>query len=267
VLWWHFLVSAPVSKENGQMAETDQLRCVHCGKTVTEMTKDHVFPDSWYPETTPDSTQRWTVPSCSACNNRLGSIEKKVFSRLALCIDPRKAEAAGLSAKVRCSLGIGVEGLGAVEAEHRRKQKLGLMAAIKPHESAASASILPGLGSHAGFEDKELPQIRIPADLLNTVADKIVRGCEYSLSGRIVEKPYRIQIFFAHDHNVPDVLARALKGPSAKKVRLGPGFSVVRIAAHDAPDSVVYKITLWGTLAFYAVILPSDESEIATPAN
>jgi hypothetical protein len=249
------------------MAETDQLRCVHCGKTLTKTTKDHVFPDSWYPETTPADTQRWTVPSCSACNNRLGSIEKKVFSRLALCIDPRKAEAAGVSAKAMRSLGIGIEGLAAEEAEHRRKQKLGLIAAIKPHEPAASASILPGLGSHVGFKDEELPQVKIPADLLHSVADKIVRGCEYSLSGRIVEEPYGIQIFFVHDHNVPDELARALKSSGAKEAHLGPGFSVIRVAAHDAPESVVYKITLWGTLAFYAVILPSDESELATPAS
>jgi len=249
------------------MATTDQLRCVHCGKALTETTKDHVFPDSWYPETTPDDTQRWTVPSCSACNNRLGSIEKKVFSRLALCIDPRKAEAAGLSAKVMRSLGSGIDGLGAEEAEHRRKHKLGLIAAIKPHEPEASGSRLPGLGSHAGFKDEELPQIRIPADLLHVVADKIVRGCEYSLSGRIVEKPYGIQIFFVHDHNVPDELTRALKSSGATRAHLGPGFSVIRVAAHDAPESVVYKITLWGTLSFYAVILPSEESETATPAN
>jgi len=242
------------------MAKTDQLRCVHCGKTVNETTKDHVFPDSWYPETTSDDTQRWTVPSCSGCNNRLGSIEKKVFSRLALCIDPRKAEAAGLSAKVMRSLGIGIEGLGAEEAEHRRKQKLGLIAAIKPHEPAASASILPGLGSHAGFKDEELPQVRIPADLLHTVADKIVRGCEYSLSGRIVEKPYSIQIYFVHDHNVPDGVTRALKSSGAEKAHLGPGFSVIRVAARDAAESVLYKITLWGTLAFHAVILSSDET-------
>ena len=256
-----------ISKENGQMVETVQLRCVHCGKAVTETTKDHVFPDSWYPETTPDDTQRWTVPSCGPCNNRLSSIERKVFSRLALCIDPRKAEAAGLSAKVMRSLGIGVEGLCAEEAEHRRKQKLGLMAAIKPYESAASASMLPGLGSHAGFRDEDLPQVRIPADLLHEVAYKIVRGCEYRLAGRIIEKPYGIQIFFVHDHNVPDDLARALRSSGADRAHLGPGFSVIRVAAQDEPDAVVYKVTLWGTLAFYAVILPSGETEVAAPAS
>lgn len=249
------------------MAETAQLRCVHCGNTVAEATKDHVFPDSWYPEKTPNDTQRWTVPSCSACNNRLGSIEKKVFSRLALCIDPRKAEAAGLSTKVMRSLGVGVEGLDAEEAEHRRKQKLGLIAAIKPHDPAASASTLPGLGSHPGFKDEELPQIRIPADLLNAVADKIVRGCEYSMASRIVEKPYGIQIFFVHDHNVPDELTRALNSSGAEKTHLGPGFSVIRVMAHDAPETVVYKITLWGTLVFYAVIMASDDGEIVTPAQ
>ena len=66
---------------------------------------------SWYPETAQQRSQRWTVPSCGTCNNKLGAMEKEVFNRLALCVDPRKAEAAGLSAKAIRSMGIGVEGL------------------------------------------------------------------------------------------------------------------------------------------------------------
>jgi hypothetical protein len=59
------------------MAESVSLQCIHCGAAVDETTKDHVFPASWYPETTPEEIQRWTAPSCGACNNRLGSIEKR----------------------------------------------------------------------------------------------------------------------------------------------------------------------------------------------
>ena len=135
------------------MSREGQVRCVHCGQPLAKETADHVFPKSWYPDTTAPEVQRWTVPSCGNCNNKLGAIESKVFSRLALCVDPRKAEAAGLSAKVMCSLGIGVNGLNAQEAEHRRAQKLKIMEAIEPYRPGIS--ILPGFGPHPGFGDIE----------------------------------------------------------------------------------------------------------------
>ncbi len=241
------------------MAETNQLRCIHCGKAVDETTKDHVFPTSWYPETTPEDTRRWTAPSCGECNNSLGSMEKKVFSRLILCVDPQKPEAAGLYAKLKRSLGVGVDDLSKEEAAHRQRQKLGLMAAIGPHNPATSASILPGLGSHTGFKDEDLPRIRIPGDLLLKVYEKIVRGCEYVLAGRIIEEPYSVQIYFVHDHNVPEDLARGLESPAAEHVHMGPGFRVVRVAAHDDPNAIAYEITLWGSAYFFAFIMNRSE--------
>jgi hypothetical protein len=250
-----FLASSSVSKENWRMAETIELRCIHCGKPVDETTKDHVFPASWYPETTPEDTQRWTAPSCGECNNSLGSIEKKVFNRLILCVDPQKTGAAGLYAKLKRSLGMGVVGLSTKEAEHREKQKMGLMSAIKAYSPEGSASTLPGLGSHVGFKDEDHSQVRIPADLLLKVYEKIVRGCEYVLADRIVEEPYKIQIYFVHEDNIPKDLVRGLASPDAEDVHVGPGFRVVRVAAQDNPHTVVYAITLWDSAYFLALIM------------
>lgn len=216
-----------------------------------------MFPKSWYPETTPGEVQRWTVPSCGSCNNKLGGMEREVFTRLALCVDPRKAEVAGLSAKAMRSMGIGAEGLSPEEVERRRAQKLKIIRSTAPFE--AGTATLPGLGPHPGFpEDKQL-QIGIPADLLREVAKKIVRGCEYVLARRIVEKPYDVGIYFVHEHNVPNQLVRAFEGPSAETTHLGPGFSVTRAAAHDEPNAVVYKVVVWGTLVIYAAILPASD--------
>lgn len=241
------------------MSKQDSTRCVHCGEPVAKATRDHVFPDSWYPETTPEEIHRWTAPSCSVCNNKLGSMENKVFSRLAMCVDPRKAEAAGLSAKVMRSLGIGVKGLGAKEAEHRQRQKLGMLGAIKPY--CVGTETLPGLGPHPESIESEQLRIAIPADLLHEVAKKIVRGCEYVLAGRIVENPYGIGIYFVHERGVPDQLVRAFQGPSASTTNLGPGFSVARVAAKDEPNAVVYKIIVWGSLVIHAAILTQADLE------
>jgi hypothetical protein len=192
-------------------------------------------------------------------------MEKEVFNRLALCVDPRKAEAAGLSAKAVRSMGIGAERLSSEEAEHRRAQKLKIISATGPYK--AGSETLPGLEPHPGFREDELLQIDIPADLLREVAKKMVRGCEYVLAGRIVEKPYDVGIYFVHEHDVPDLLVRAFGGPSANTTDLGPGFSVTRAAAHDEPDAVMYKIIVWGTLVIYAAILPEKDLGDTQPAR
>ena len=183
-------------------------------------------------------------------------MEKTVFSRLVLCVDPLKDEAAGLSTKARRSMGIGAEGLSAVEAEHRRAQKLKIINATRPYKPGTRT--LPGLGPHPGFRDDKGLQIDIPADMLHEVAKKMVRGCEYILAGRIVEKPYDIEIYFAQEQDLPNQLVQALEGPGASTNDLGPGFSVTRVAAHDEANDVAYRIIVWGTLAIYALILPKS---------
>src|SRR5580698_10012057 len=85
-------------------------RCVHCRLKLQKKTKDHVFPDSWYPASTPGNVQRWTVPSCRQCNKDLGALENEVFVPLAMCIDPRKIAAAGISKRALGSLGVGAGG-------------------------------------------------------------------------------------------------------------------------------------------------------------
>jgi hypothetical protein len=56
-------------------------RRVHCGENDVELTKDRVFSDSWYPESTPGTVQRWTASACLRCNGELGLVEKEVFAR------------------------------------------------------------------------------------------------------------------------------------------------------------------------------------------
>ena len=60
-------------------------RCIHCRERMVKPTKDHVFPDSWYPMSTSSKVQRWTAPSCGRCNHEFGEMEKELFVRLALC--------------------------------------------------------------------------------------------------------------------------------------------------------------------------------------
>jgi hypothetical protein len=60
---------------------------------LADATKDHVFPGSWYPDTTPDAVRRWTAPSCERCNGYFGHLEKELLVFFACCIDPTKPAA------------------------------------------------------------------------------------------------------------------------------------------------------------------------------
>lgn len=242
-------------------ASRDNRRCVHCGGTFVKepgharsKTDDHVFPSSWFPDSTPETVQRWTVPSHLECNNKIGSLEKDLFIRLSFCTDPRKIEASGLSKKALAALGIGVSGLSPREERHRLALKSKLLKQINP--TWKSEVLLPGLGAHPGFPEELQASIEIPHDTLLAVAKKIVRGCEYKMNNeRIIDPPYELSIFFVEEEEVPDVLkALAPLGP----VNLGPGFRIQRGGAIEDPSVALYRISIWDKLKFFAAILPQE---------
>jgi len=237
----------------------EHMRCVHCKKPLIKKTKDHVFPKSWYPKNTPAHVQRWTVPSCADCNGEFGAKEKELFIRLALCVDPRRAEASGLSRCALKSLGVQVSGISTEERKHRAALKVKILKDTFPYRPGID--ILPGLGPHPGFSQDHQVAIAIPEKLLKEVAKKIIRGCEYVLGEkRLIEEPYSLQIYFAHEANIADIreLFERFTGP----VYLGPGFEVRRAAAHDEPGTVLYKIVVWGSWVIYASIMDLTKPDI-----
>lgn len=230
------------------------MRCVHCRKPLKNKTKDHVFPKSWYPETTPPNVQRWTVPSCPDCNHKFGEMEKELFIRLAICIDPRKAEIAGISAKALRSLGVRAPGLTEAEMRHRQALKQKVLKDTAPYQ--AGTECFPGLGPHPGFPQDQFRQIKIPAELVREVSKKILRGCEYILgNGRVIEEPYVLEVYFVHDKDVGELRKLYDNLGSAS---LGPGFEVRRGAARDDPNTVLYKAVIWGTINVYGSIMPPE---------
>lgn len=231
------------------------MKCVHCLTELIGKTKDHVFPSSWYPDNTPSEVQRWTVPSCARCNGTLGKLEKELFVRLALCADPAKAEASGMSRRALRTLGIGVANLNAKEKAHRIALLKKVFAKAKLlKEYGGEISLLPGVGPHAGFPAAEQLTIMISDEILRRVSEKIIRGCEYKLNhGAYVEQPLEVKIFFIHDMGSEDLTAFVEKLPATT---LGPGFEVRRGQAppEGGTHIVIYRILIWGTLKIYASI-------------
>jgi hypothetical protein len=201
--------------------------------------------------------QRWTVPSCAQCNNRLGNLEKELFVRLALCVDPRKAEVSGLSAKAVRSMGIGAEGISFGERLRRKALKRKVIKSMRRYESGVET--FPGLGPHTEFPERKQFALTFSADQIVEVARKIVRGCEYMLANRIVEEPYVLETYFVEESDIAERTARVFESLSAKTTHLGPGFIVTRSEAHNQPGMAMYKIVVWGTIIIYASITRFDD--------
>ena len=230
------------------------MKCVHCLMELNQKTKDHVFPTSWYPDTTPSEVQRWTVPSCARCNGTLGRIEKELFVRLALGADPTRAEASGMSKTALRSLGIGVENLTPEEKSYRTAFARKVLMKVKPLKEHGEIGLLPGFGPHTGFPAGDQLVLNIPEEVLKPVSEKIVRGCEYRLNGgAYIEPPLHVEIYFVHDRGAEDLTAFLERLPVKT---LGPGFEVRRGQAppEEGQHIVLYRITIWGTLKIYASI-------------
>src|SRR5271169_2434899 len=126
-------------------------RCVHCLRLTDSVTADHVFPSSWYPDSTPESVQRWTVPCCSDCNRELGKLERDLLIRLVLCVNPKSEAASGLASRTLRSLGLDAEKLSEREKAHRAKLRDKIRSELMPQSDVAGKpGKIPGLGPPDG---------------------------------------------------------------------------------------------------------------------
>jgi hypothetical protein len=183
-------------------------------------------------------------------------MEESLLGTLALCIDPRKQAASGISKKAIRAFGIGVTDLSENEIRIRKALKEELLRKIKPYDKSADPLTIPGFGAHPGFPVEQQKQIEIPFDAVHSVGKKIVRGCEYWLAnGRIVEPPYDLEVFMTRE--TPEELSRHLiAGPDY----LGPGCRIRRAVPVDDPKTAIYEIVIWDTLKLFFSILPPDHA-------
>jgi hypothetical protein len=169
---------------------------------------------------------------------------------LGICIDPAAAQAAGISAKVLRSFGVG--GAGKTEKEQilRAKTKARILRELIPyHAVKGKPGIFPGFGPHPGFADEEQQAILVSHESLVAVAEKVVRGAEYVVARRYIEPPYSMRTFFVDP--TPEIVALFA---NAQDLDLGPGFRILRMGAAEDPNVVLYRGIIWGKFVFNTVI-------------
>lgn len=230
-------------------------RCVHCLKHLDKRNWDHVFPVSWYPDSTPQNLEKWKIPSCKPCNDEYGRIEEKFGQLLSFCVDPGRPESAGVYRRM----------LRAFDPKHaktvkdrkiREAKRQKLLEEFKHGEQIPDKGIYPGLGERWDRPRDQQIALTIPKRYFDRIGIKIVRGIAFIEDGQFIEDKYQIETYAVQAAGAEE-FEKALSrfGHSLSR---GPGILVDRAVTDDDSVSSIYKITIWGELVIYLSVLPKE---------
>lgn len=226
-------------------------KCVHCLANPVERSWDHVFPRSWYPETTKSDILKWQVPSCIPCNNKLGKIEEEFLRQVALCLDPDNEATSNIVRKA-------LRSMRATEAKNTRDQNIRnalrqkTLKRILEGGDIPSKGTYPGLGEKWGRKREDQVAVLIPAESFDRINEKIVRGILYIEKEVFIAPPYIIERYALENSDALSI--REMLDKFGKVYARQPGI-VIRFAitAEDGISSF-FEIELWQQFKMYASV-------------
>ncbi|MBI2676913.1 MAG: hypothetical protein HYX21_03160 [Candidatus Yanofskybacteria bacterium] len=218
-------------------------------KIKNNRSDDHVFPDAWYPDSTPANVQRWTVPACRKCNAKLQVIEDELFIRWGICVEPNLEACRGIEAKA-----LNRQFFLGVKDPRRFGRKLSTFNNVRSNMGQYDPK-----RTHKGFAPKEGVRgtlaVLTPNKTRRIFSEKLVRGTEYKLLGRFIPWTKRINIWYemAEDTDKDYAFWRDIAS-RAKTVSLGPGFAVKCAINPNYPEQSFYQFEIWGHIKFFAFV-------------
>ncbi|MCK1636831.1 hypothetical protein IVA95_04325 [Bradyrhizobium sp. 157] len=234
-------------------------RCVHCLKEGVERNWDHVLPKSWYPDTTAADMEKWQIPSCVACNDRYGKLERDLIGRLGLTLDANNPASAGLAEKaLRAINPDAAKNEGDAAARNDRAKKI--LGEMYKGDELKGKNVVPGLGEGWDRPLEEQLGISIPEESLPAMTEKIVRGITLREDGAFIEPDQKIQSFLVKDGDVNVV--KEMLDRAGKVFKREPGL-VVRRARSKGGD--LYEITFWDQLKMYATVSKRKPAPALSP--
>jgi hypothetical protein len=225
-------------------------RCVHCLKDVEERNSDHVFPESWYPDSTPPNLEKWQIPSCIPCNTDYGKLEQDFLLKVGLCLDPFEPASASIVQKSLRSLK-SAAGRDARDARHRQAKRHKIIAETLQGDQIPDYGTFPGLGDRWEIPGERMA-VLIPKESFERITKKIVRGIVFIEDSLYIQPPYKIDFFALPEDGIPlwkDALDR-FGSVYARE----PGVVVHRAVAHDDHMSSLFEITFWKQFRTYASV-------------
>jgi hypothetical protein len=227
-------------------------KCVHCLKDVEERNSDHVFPESWYPDSTSPDLEKWQIPSCIPCNDDYGRLEQDFLVKVGLCLDPHDPASKSIVEKSLRSLKPAAA-RNARDARHRLGKGRRILAEALQGNQIPDHGIFPGLDKNRGSASGEEPvAILLPVESFQRITTKIVRGIYYIEDGIFIEPPYEIAFYALPEDGIApwkDALDRF-----GTIYAREPGIVVRRAVAHEDGISSLFEITFWKQFKTYASV-------------
>lgn len=231
-------------------------RCVHCLKENVPRNWDHVFPQSWYPDSTPLNMEKWSIPTCYKCNSEYGRLENELLTQLAICVDPKAAESSGIVANV-------LRGLDPKHASNekdagaRQRKRDRFLAGLLQGADIPTEGIYPGLGERWGRPAGSGIVVRIPERSFQLLAEKLARGIASVEDGKFIEATHSIDFYAVDDGDAAEV--KALLAQHGAEYARGPGLKIIRAVLQEDGVSSIMSIEIWGTIKMYVVVMPKLE--------
>ncbi len=229
--------------------------CIHCGNYAERLTADHVLPEAWYSDSTPVGMEKWQAPSCSKCNSDYGKLERTLFQRLALGVEPWVVGGEGIGERALRSFDPSVakspkDRAHRTAAQGRMRRRMKNVADVKPF-----AAVLPNIGTIHEAGDLGYTVDSIELEELERLVEKFVRGMSYVWTGRVTPRTYVVHFIDPSKFSrAPDYLVKSL----AEERDRGPCFRVVRHGTNDDEFAAFFRFFLWGKYEFWGALVRGD---------
>ena len=164
-------------------------KCVHCLKDVEERNSDHVFPESWYPDSTPPNLEKWQIPSCIPCNTDYGKLEQGFLLKVGLCLDPFDLASASIVQKSLRSLNPAA-GRDARDAQHRQAKRHKIIAEALQGDQIPDYGTFPGLGDRWEIPGERMA-VLIPKESFERITKKSSAASISSRTASTSSRPTR----------------------------------------------------------------------------
>jgi len=232
----------------------ERVTCVYC-RSAPGNTIDHVFPESWYPDTTPAGIPKTKVPSCLACNQRWSRIEEAFAQEWLLVLDGTRPEVGGAAERLTRAWKPQTA-KNAKDEKIRRDKSRKIARTMRWLEPVRGAPVAT-LRTPSGLYVRASPQRVIQPELRRGIAEKFIRGFHFAETGEAapdfaLECISRSDAALARTPSLQTILSVMVI-----KEHLAPG---LLYGWFNGPDDAWWAFRIWGQLNLFAKAAPAPQT-------
>ncbi len=230
-------------------------KCVHCLRSVPERNWDHIFPVSWYPNTTPQNMEKWKVPSCYRCNKEYGIIEEDLLLHFGLCLNPHDENTKNIVEKARRSIDPKY-GKNNKDKKARAKKRKKILKELIEYEKIPHESIFPNFGPHQNTDGKKQAGLLLRKEHIEKIAIKFVKGLIYFEYDKYLDEDYNLELHVMEKSSA--IPFNELINKYGNELNRGPGFVVNKAVVPDDPRIGIYEILIWQKAILYVSVTDNN---------